>query len=133
MFNEVLQLQFGKERNDAVANNQLKIHQLDNLFARVATVISFILCCVYYISVQTGSGDNIQNYILTKQYDINQIGYDINEWILRGGEAACPAVAEPPVRTDGATRLLAITPVHRGECHRLHALNGLSLDPLPEC
>ena len=83
LFNEVLQLQFGKERNDAVANNQLKIHQLDNLFARVATVISFILCCVYYISVQTGSGDNIQNYILTKQYDINQIGYDIsNENIL---------------------------------------------------
>ena len=54
-------------------------------------------------------------------------------WILRGGEAACPAVAEPPVRTDGATRLLTITRVRRGECHRPHALNGLSLDLLHGC
>ena len=56
-----------------------------------------------------------------------------SKWILRGGEAACPAVAEPPVRTDGATRLLTITRVRRGECHRPHALNGLSLDLLHGC
>ena len=56
-----------------------------------------------------------------------------HKWILRGGEAACPAVAEPPVRTDGATRLLTITRVRRGECHRSHALNGLSLDLLHGC
>ena len=72
-------------------------------------------------------------YYDSSRHSVVMNGYYGAAWILRSGEAACPAVTEPPVRTDGATRLLSITPVHRGECHRLHALNGLSLDPLPEC
>ena len=40
--------------------------------------------------------------------------------------------AKLPVRTDGATRLLTFIPFIGG-CLRLHASNGLSLDPLPRC
>ena len=77
--------------------------------------------------------DKLAEKLKDLQEQKRRIEADAIMWILRSGEAACPAVAEPPVRTDGATRLLSITPVHRGECHRPHALNGLSLDLLHGC